>query len=610
MRKNRFWIILMTVLLLGVTDLGLWLNAGGDRTLIAEIEVGGTVERIPCWKVGYRQTAYFFLPSYADPESVRLRIPGGGEFSIGDIPVTDGMSCGVFEPDVTYPLTVPGNSDLQADQLKFVQSAGVGTLFLETRTGSMHYLHGNKDHKERGTLRLYDEAGNLWYGGELESISGRGQSTWKNEKKSYNITLSRETDLLGMGKAANWALVSNSADLSNLRNKMVYDYAARAGIAYTPECRWVDLYLNGEYAGLYLLCEKIEIHPQRVAIQAENSFLVSQDALWRFESAGERYLLTRNETALGIRYSDLPMDRLEELWQSVENAVTADTGIDPVTGKDYRELIDVDSWVRKHLLEEVFGNVDAMSLSQYYYLDGRRSDGRICAGPPWDYDLTLNGAKNRIYAALPERYGSSWFPALYEKDEYYQSLRQTYITTFRPLLAELVEGKAEEYIREIRQAGAMNALRWEIWDQEALYDQLLKALRERMAFLDRLWIDEEAFVTVRVFGYDGSYSLYALEPGSVLPPLPDVPEGIISQGWYYTGTEEAADPGRPIYADTSVTLRYCVGSTPTASEETGLPIRTALPLVGLLCLGAGLLAADTGRRTGKKKRSNTWVTSD
>ena len=27
------------------------------------------------------------------------------------------------------------------------------------------------------------------------------------------------------------------------------------GPPYTPECRWVDLYLNGEYAGLYLLTE-------------------------------------------------------------------------------------------------------------------------------------------------------------------------------------------------------------------------------------------------------------------------------------------------------------------------------------------------------------------
>ena len=33
--------------------------------------------------------------------------------------------------------------------------------------------------------------------------------------------------------------------------------------------------------------------------------------------------------------------------------------IDPETGKSWQELIDIDSWARKYLIDEVFGNLDA-----------------------------------------------------------------------------------------------------------------------------------------------------------------------------------------------------------------------------------------------------------
>ena len=69
-----------------------------------------------------------------------------------------------------------------------------------------------------------------------------------------------------MGAAKKWILLANAFDASNINNKMAYDFAAKAGCAYTPECRWVDLYLNGAYTGLYLLSERNEVDSQRVDI--------------------------------------------------------------------------------------------------------------------------------------------------------------------------------------------------------------------------------------------------------------------------------------------------------------------------------------------------------
>lgn len=157
-----------------------------------------------------------------------------------------------------------------------------------------------------------------------------------------------------MGKAKKWILLANAYDSSHLRNKIVLDASAAVGPPYTPECRWVDLYLNGEYAGLYLLTERNEVDSQRVDIAGNGSFLVSKDWETRFISRKRTYFTTDSHAALRILYSDISTEELKSTWQSAENAILAEDGIDPVTGKSWQELIDMDSWVRRFLIEEVF----------------------------------------------------------------------------------------------------------------------------------------------------------------------------------------------------------------------------------------------------------------
>lgn len=576
MKKNRFWIYIMTALLLGILGMGLRKAAEQDMTIVLEVTTEEGTEEISCWELRYDKEAFLFIPSCVDLTNARLRVPKENTFFIDGIPVTDGMSCDTFERNVFYPLVVPEGGELVAEKIMFVKSNNVGSVFLETKSGDMTYLHGNKKNKESGAMRLYDQNGNLRYNGALSQIKGRGQSSWAAEKKSYNITLEKAEDLLGMGKAENWVLQANAKDVSNLRNKIVYDSAIAAGIAFTPECQWVDLYLNGEYAGLYLLGERIEIHPQRVDIPKENSFLMVQDGSWRFEADGDPFFVTRQNTALGIRYSAFDRVDLQQIWQTTENAILAEDGIDPVSGKSWTECIDLTSWVKKYLLEEVFFNVDAMTLSQYYYLDGSRGDGRICAGPPWDYDLTMSQNENELIGCVPNRLGSTWFPALYAKDSFYQALREEYHRVFRPILVNLLEGGLEQYWSQIQDASYMNNHRWQLyWNTDDVsYKELAEAVGNRMAFLDRLWVEEEPFVMVYVEGY-ARYYYRAVEPGSLLPPLPEVPETITSYQWVYADTGEEVDLQKPIWEDTSVILQYEAPSVPTqgaAGEETSFSL--------------------------------------
>ena len=98
-------------------------------------------------------------------------------------------------------------------------------------------------------LCLMDTEGKTDYQGELDEISGRGSGTWFFEKKSYNLKLNGSADLLGMGAGKKWALLANVIDESQLRNKLIYDFAREIGSysGFAPNCEHVDVYLNGTY---------------------------------------------------------------------------------------------------------------------------------------------------------------------------------------------------------------------------------------------------------------------------------------------------------------------------------------------------------------------------
>lgn len=102
------------------------------------------------------------------------------------------------------------------------------------------------------------------YEGEIR-IKARGNSTYNLPKKPYKIKLGTATDLFGLGKNKHWVLLAQYFDESLMRNKLVYDFSGTMGLPYCQSV-WVDLVFNGEYVGVYQLCEQIRIDEERVDI--------------------------------------------------------------------------------------------------------------------------------------------------------------------------------------------------------------------------------------------------------------------------------------------------------------------------------------------------------
>ncbi|MGB2978308.1 MAG: CotH kinase family protein, partial [Propionicimonas sp.] len=90
------------------------------------------------------------------------------------------------------------------------------------------------------------------------ALKGRGNYSWSFDKKSFTLKLDDKVNLCGMGSSKKWAFVANHYDKSLLRNA-VADYIGSklTNIAWTPESRPVDLWLNGSYQGSYILIERI-----------------------------------------------------------------------------------------------------------------------------------------------------------------------------------------------------------------------------------------------------------------------------------------------------------------------------------------------------------------
>lgn len=546
-------------------------NALAQRELepTLHIHAGDGTEKLRVWQ-NDQGDYYAFVPGYAQMKDVTLMLNTEAEVTVQGVTWQDGMTCETLETGKTYTMEYRAWGAVRKKQITFIRSAGLPTMYVDTSSGSMEFVHLKKGNKEDGRLRLYAPDGELLYAGKMISISGRGNYTWEAfEKKPYSLCLAEEADLLGMGAAQNWILLANAADPSHMRNKLVYDFAAQAGLPYSPQVEWVELYLDGDYAGLYMLSERNEIHPERINISDETGYVVSAEGKLRLQKQNYLFVETPSGRALRIHCPETettPLtEGLKEIWACVERAIAAPDGIDPESGRPMTELIDLDSWARKYLMEEIFANVDGGYISQYFY--GELDKGPVYAGPVWDFDLALGTesewqlrSPRALYANWVTRGVAGellWFHSLYENETFYARVKEIYETEFRPLLLELLqEGLIRTYAKTVASAAKLDRVRWpgNLQSYEAAYQQVEAFLSERIQFLDELWIEEKIFYTVCAFGGEHtSYAYYAVAPGECLElPEMESTEERTFLGWYYEEDGQRYDAKRPVTEDVMV----------------------------------------------------------
>lgn len=555
-----------------------------------------------------------FLPSYAEMEQVTVVMPDRADISLGGIPLTDGMSCSSFEPKTEYELAIGGESA----GLRFLQADNVAALYIDTATGTMDRIHENKEYEEYAAVTLYTADGVIDHQDETAMLKGRGNSTWYFDKKPYALTLSDAGELLGMGADTDWILLANTVDASNLHNKLVFALAEAVGFGWVPECRFVDLYLNGVYNGLYLLTEKVEIGIERLNIDAEaGEFLCKVDMNARWDSLRNPF-----ETPAGrvIEVTD-PRVLTEEAKQDIVSLVEQMEQT-LLSGGDLRlaDNIDLDSWVFRYLIDEISANSDADGGSSYFYY----SDGVLHAGPIWDYDLSFGllwGNRGQYQTAhtffaknykISDHFQSMYYHALCENSSFRERLAQVYRSVFLPVLEQMVSEGIDALGEEIAASSEMNAIRWEaIYRPDGSGEtiamssaaELKDYLRGKIDFLNSAWLDGTEYCTIQFkLNRSSIYRVISVEKGG----LPDLTAlGLDHVEWIDSATME------PFHADQGLTadliLLHPQVLTAEEAQTSSLSTRdvlTILSILALLFLFGCLLAADLHQRSRERRAAN------
>lgn len=323
------------------------------------------------------------------------------------------------------------------------------------------------------------------------SIKGRGNSTWAYPKKSFSLKLEKKTSVFDMPKHKRWVLISNNIDRSLLRNYFAAYLGNEvfSGNCWNPSFHFVDLVMNGEYWGNYIIGEQIKIDENRVNIQdigkegkGNGGFIVEVN-FWRDEDFN---FVTERNVPFSLKDPDDVSPDIQEhvktTIQNAENILFSDVFADPDNG--YATVFDVGSVVDWYLLNEITSNLDAAFRSSVYmYYDN--NDGKIHMGPNWDFDRSCGLNLFKIDALHIKN--SIWMQRFFQDENFENKVKERY-KKVRDSLYEAVNG-IKTVVETISVSASLDHSRWEIdKDYKAQVDELVNWLRNRLDFLDEQWL--------------------------------------------------------------------------------------------------------------------------
>lgn len=488
---------------------------------------------------------YFFLPEDAKGKEVHVAfdfsgadslIWGATSYQSGDIvaELCEG-AIAVIIGDTSYPV-------------KVIYGDSIPTMMIKTASHSMDDVDAALGIKEAGTILVSDRNSSYFYDGDLSYIRGRGNSSFGYDKKSYQIHFPDKTGLCGMDKAKNWVLLPQYFDHTGLRNGLTFELAKELQIAFTPNYRLVNLYLNGTYHGLYLATDKIEVSQARVNIRDLDEFYHTSDEVnieniptfgepeyikntckgfalsctpddltggyllelelpERYEQAGDCGFVTSRGQAVIIKSPSYATEEevhyIRDWYQEFEDAVYANDGINPNTGKHYTDYIDLKSVAAKYLLEEWIKNPDAGKTSQFFYKPADSMSTLMYAGPVWDYDIAYG---DLVAFSHPEGLWASYldqecnlYTALCAHNDFMKEVLSQYETVVLPFY----QNKVTDYIRTqsdaSQQSAYMSVIRWNAYQTTEYADFLTRYqadlsaissfLGKRSDYLNAVWLN-------------------------------------------------------------------------------------------------------------------------
>lgn len=326
-------------------------------------------------------------------------------------------------------------------------------------------------------------------------IRCRGNGTYTYDKKPYRIKFTSKQNLFGLNnnaKAKSWVLLAEYADQSMVRNmtafymgNSLFNYSNNYSSSYLP----VNLYLNNEYHGLYVLAEQQQANSNRVNInEAEKNYtgtdigyLLELD--WRANEE-EHYFTVGKGSLYGGGYGGFgqgqqgdPLDGtyvtgrdyaiktdcfakeqenyikkyLTNVYYALYKAVHGD-GLyvldenNDLVASPYKNqydtlnaIIDLESIFKMYLLCEYMKDIDVGFGSFYMWVDFSSTSRytRLTFGAPWDFDWSSGNVNDTYVSSSSGEYNSQargnynpWL-FMFSKADFFKSTIKKYYSVFK-----------------------------------------------------------------------------------------------------------------------------------------------------------------------------------
>ncbi|CAH0999643.1 hypothetical protein LEM8419_00943 [Neolewinella maritima] len=407
----------------------------------------------------------------------------------------------VDDPKVTARLSVIDHADGTPNRPGDAPTGYVGLVGIELRGSTSQTLFPKKG-----------------FGFETRDADGKGL----------------DVALLGLPEEEDWVLHNPYSDKSLIRNALTYRLAGEI-MEYAPRTRLVEVLINGDYLGVYLLTEKIKRDKNRVDVsklteddnsgeQLTGGYLLKFDKETGETAAGGTPLLFTSKYGSAVTAGeevrmlyDYPKAEditaaqrryIQDFMYDFEDRLAGDDFTDPEAG--YRPLIDVQSFVDFLIINEVTRNVDGYRLSSWMYKEKDSKGGKLHMGPVWDFNLGFGNADycegdntaGWQYEFNSRCSGDRWLIPFWWKrllkDPYFRALLRARWEELRagPLSDTRIDAVVDSLVTELGGAAERNFVRWpvlgtRVWpnafvgaDYASELNYLEGWIDDRMAWLD------------------------------------------------------------------------------------------------------------------------------
>jgi len=330
-------------------------------------------------------------------------------------------------------------------------------------------------------------------------IELRGISSLSFDQKQYTIETrdssgdNLNVSILDMPEENDWVLHAPYNDISLIRNVLAYHLWSEMG-HWAPRTRMVELVLNGEYQGVYVLTETIKRDENRIKIAGLKSsdttgLEITGGYIMRIDASNSDNDITFQSKVSGLgtgfnksviwlyHYPDLKeihpkqQEYIHDYIDTVELLIQSDEFDDPVYG--YAKYLSLQSFIDYFIHTELSLNSDGYKRSAYFYkeklaIDGTK--GKFKAGPVWDYNLAFGNCNfckgNQINAWVYEGCETIPVPAMWkrliEDPNFINAVKCRYLELRNGILSDLyLHSFIDNYAIMLDEAQARHFERWD-----------------------------------------------------------------------------------------------------------------------------------------------------